>query len=130
MGLAHSPDCAACSVAIHPCLGDCGRGDPASTEANAGLSKSICALILIVDDDPVQRAMVREALADEGSDIYGAVDGRDGLQKAESLESDLIILDVMMPELDGFETCSRFRSTPKLRRILVLMLRRLTRPIG
>jgi two-component system, OmpR family, response regulator len=61
--------------------------------------------ILIVDDDPNIRELVRVFLRNEGFDVYEASDGVEALAKLETLKADLVILDVMMPNMDGWELC-------------------------
>jgi len=59
--------------------------------------------ILVVDDDPHIRELVRVFLRNEGFDVYEAADGLEALARLESVKADLVILDVMMPNLDGWE---------------------------
>jgi two-component system, OmpR family, response regulator VicR len=65
--------------------------------------------ILIVDDDQTLTKMLAKWLRAKGYDIQIATSGRDGLEKARKSQPDLVVLDVMMPEMDGFETCNRLR---------------------
>lgn len=65
--------------------------------------------ILVVDDDPSLREVVRYALAREGWTVHEASDGQEALEAADRLAPDLLVLDVMMPELDGLEVCRRVR---------------------
>lgn len=65
--------------------------------------------ILLVDDDPHIRDMVRFALAREGFAVVEAENGVEALQRAEDERPDLIVLDIMMPEMDGTEVCRRLR---------------------
>ncbi len=65
--------------------------------------------ILIVDDDPHIRELVRRFLRNDGFDVYEAADGLQALDVLESIKADLIIVDVMMPNLDGWELCRRLR---------------------
>ncbi len=84
----------------------------------------VCAnrpLVLVIDDDPVQCALVREALEHVGFKCDEANGGIQGLEKIESLQPDLVILDVMMPDLDGFTVCSRLRLDPQTVHLPVLM---------
>jgi two-component system OmpR family response regulator len=67
--------------------------------------------ILIVDDDPNIRELVRVFLRNEGFDIYEASDGMEALAKLETLKADLVILDVMMPNMDGWELCRELRAS-------------------
>ena len=59
--------------------------------------------ILVVDDDPNIRELVAAFLRNEGFDVYEAGDGREALARLESVKADLVILDVMMPNMDGWE---------------------------
>ncbi|MGE5476678.1 MAG: response regulator transcription factor [Bacteroidales bacterium] len=65
--------------------------------------------ILLVDDDPHIRDMVRFALTREGFAVTEAENGVEALQQAEAERPDLVILDIMMPEMDGTEVCRRLR---------------------
>ncbi|MBP1754529.1 MAG: response regulator [Firmicutes bacterium] len=61
--------------------------------------------ILIIDDDPYIRELERTLLRNEGYTIYEACNGRDGLQQLKEIKIDLCVLDIMMPEMDGYEFC-------------------------
>ncbi|WP_178020805.1 response regulator transcription factor [uncultured Paenibacillus sp.] len=65
--------------------------------------------ILVIDDDEKITSMLRRGLAFEGYDVYTAQNGAEGLSMMLSADPDLIILDVMMPKVDGFEVCRRLR---------------------
>lgn len=65
--------------------------------------------ILIIDDDEKIISMLRRGLAFEGYDVKTAVNGADGLRAILSSDPDVVILDVMMPQVDGFEVCRRLR---------------------
>lgn len=65
--------------------------------------------ILIVDDDPHIRELIKIFLLNEGFAVYEAVDGIDALARLETIKVDLIILDVMMPHMDGWELCQELR---------------------
>ncbi|MCE7934237.1 MAG: DNA-binding response regulator [Chlorobi bacterium CHB2] len=68
--------------------------------------------ILVVDDEEDIVQLLKYNLAKEGYSVATALNGVQALQAADGTHLDLIILDVMMPELDGFEVCRRLRSTP------------------
>ena len=70
--------------------------------------------ILIVDDDPRLREVVRYALSREGWTVREAKDGRAALASIAAQPPDLVVLDVLMPELDGIEVCRRIRATSDL----------------
>lgn len=63
--------------------------------------------ILVVDDDESQRFLCKEVLTDEGYDITVAKDGKEALEKVEQRPPDLVILDIVMPEMDGMEAMTR-----------------------
>ncbi len=67
--------------------------------------------ILIVDDDPNIRELVRVFLPDEGFDVSEASDGVEALARLETLKADMVILDVMMPNMDGWELCRELRAS-------------------
>lgn len=65
--------------------------------------------ILVVEDDTGIRIVLQDALASQGYHVVGAEDGRKGLEMAKKLKPDLVILDVMLPMMDGFEVCKTLR---------------------
>jgi adenylate cyclase len=68
--------------------------------------------ILIVDDNATNVKILQTRLGSEGYEVVSAADGLEGLQAARELAPDLILLDVMMPKLDGLEVCRRLRADP------------------
>jgi two-component system OmpR family response regulator len=66
--------------------------------------------VLVVDDEPNIRDLVQVALKFHGCSVTTAGSGKDALRQAESTRPDLIVLDVMMPDMDGFEVCRRLRA--------------------
>src|SRR5512143_3794288 len=75
--------------------------------------------VLAVEDEPDLLDSLTKALREDGYAVDGAVDGEDGLYKAESYDYDAIVLDIMLPRLDGWELLRRLRQT---RKTPVLML--------
>ena len=78
--------------------------------------------ILIVDDDAGVRGALRELLIFEGYQVAVAKDGPEALERATELVPDLILLDVMMPGMNGYEVCGRLRADPLLGGVPVIML--------
>ncbi len=78
--------------------------------------------ILIVDDDAFIRRPLEFILQQEGFAPLTAVSGEDGLAKIEGERPDLIVLDVMMPGMDGFDVCRRVRTDPRFSSIPVILL--------
>lgn len=85
-------------------------------------SKTSTNRILIADDNAANRELLEAYLADFDCEIEMSVDGQDTLNKIKSFQPDLLLLDVMMPKLSGFEVCQQIKSDPKLSRIMVLMV--------
>lgn len=79
-------------------------------------------LILIVDDEEIGRLMLRRLLENEGYRVECAENGSAGIEKARNLEPDLILLDVVMPVIDGYEVCEILRRDPVLAEVPVIML--------
>ena len=77
--------------------------------------------ILVVDDDPRLLHIVQMYLAIEDFEVVTALNGEDGLREVESHSPDLVILDVMMPGMDGIEVCRRIRTNPDTAGIPVLL---------
>src|SRR5512147_3064573 len=71
--------------------------------------------ILHIEDDPANRLLVRKLLASSGFDVIDAVDGLDGIRKACAELPDLVLVDIAIPGLDGYEVTLRLRSEPTLR---------------
>ncbi len=82
--------------------------------------------ILIVDDTPANVGVLLEYLEDCGFDVAVAQDGAEGLQRAQYLLPDLILLDVTMPGMDGFEMCRRLKALDGVRDIPVIFMTALT----
>ncbi|MDP9068846.1 MAG: response regulator [Actinomycetota bacterium] len=78
--------------------------------------------ILIADDDEDIVRFVEVNLRLEGFDVVTAYDGEQALHNAHDLDPDLILLDVMMPKVDGFEVCQRLRSDGRTKNISIIML--------
>ena len=80
------------------------------------------ARILVVDDDRLLRQMVRDLLEGADCTVTEAVDGPDGLAQAAALQPDLILLDLMMPGMDGYTVCRTLQAEPTTRAIPVIFL--------
>ena len=78
--------------------------------------------ILVIEDDPIALRFTRYTLSQESYQVITAPNGLEGLRKAQAEKPDLIILDVMLPGIDGFEICHRLRAEPETARIPILML--------
>lgn len=78
--------------------------------------------ILIVDDEPKNLKLLHAMLIPLKYDVVQAENGNDALAKIDRVDIDLVLLDVMMPDLDGFETCRRIKSNPKTQMIPVVIV--------
>ena len=89
---------------------------------NSNSSSTRTSRILIADDNEPNRELLEVYLADVDCEIATAVDGSDTLEKVASFEPDIILLDIMMPKLSGFEVCQQLKADPVTRQIMVLMV--------
>ncbi|MDA7858323.1 response regulator [Mariniblastus sp.] len=78
--------------------------------------------ILIADDNEANRELLEAYLTGLDCVTATAEDGQETMEKAVSFEPDLILLDVMMPKLSGFEVCERIKSDDQLKKIMILMV--------
>src|SRR5690348_14554377 len=84
--------------------------------------------VLIADDNPQGLELLEAYLADMDYEIQTAADGDETLRKIKGWHPDLILLDIMMPKISGFEVCKRLRADPATRDIFVLMITGLDQP--
>jgi DNA-binding response OmpR family regulator len=78
--------------------------------------------ILVIEDDAIALRLIEYTLRKEGYEVLLAKNGLEGISKAQSEEPDLVILDVMLPGIDGFEVCHRLRSESQTAQLPILML--------
>src|SRR6187402_3029152 len=86
------------------------------------------ARILVVDDIPANVKLLEARLSAEYFDVITASNGAQALETCARSECDLILLDVMMPEMDGFEVCRRLKANPRTSHVPVLMITALDQP--
>ncbi len=86
------------------------------------------ARVLIADDNPQGAELLEAYLGETDYEVETAADGEETLRKVRSWQPDLILLDVMMPKISGFEVCKRLRADPATRDIAVLMVTALDQP--
>ncbi len=89
---------------------------------NSNSSSTGTSRILIADDNEPNRELLEVYLADVDCEIATAVDGADTLEKVVAFKPDIILLDIMMPKLSGFEVCQQLKADPVTRQIMVLMV--------
>lgn len=83
------------------------------------------ATILVIDDDKLTSRLISDQLTEEGYTVHAAHDGKEGLRQMYAHRPDLIILDVLMPEMDGWTTCRRIREVSN---VPIIMLTSRDRP--
>ena len=78
--------------------------------------------VLVIDDSKTIRRTAETLLAKEGCEVFTAVDGFDALAKIADHQPDIVFVDIMMPRLDGYQTCSLIKHNKVFRNIPVIML--------
>ena len=78
--------------------------------------------VLIVDDEPMTQDLLRLMLEPAGFRVTGAEHGLEALEKAQEIKPDIMILDVMMPHMDGITVCKKIRSNPETADLPIVML--------
>ena len=94
---------------------------PAASASEAALS-TLVNLILVADDDPLIRRTLVKQLSKIGYQVALAEDGATALRQAAALNPDVILLDVLMPDMDGFEVCRRLRADSHLAEVPIIMI--------
>ncbi len=97
------------------------RGRLAALLGRYRCAEAVCSVLLVEDDGPT-REMMRDLLTREGWNVIEAPNGRVALECLESTVPDLVLLDLMMPEIDGFEFAQRLRERPEWQAIPVIVL--------
>jgi len=78
--------------------------------------------ILIVEDDKFLRELIARKLRNEGYEVLEAVDGEEGLKKIKEIKPDLVLLDLILPGIDGFEVLAKKKEDPQIEKIPVMLL--------
>ena len=78
--------------------------------------------ILVVDDEVLNRKLAGDTLKSGGFEVIEAEDGNEGIYLAKKELPDLVLLDLAMPDVDGIETCRRFKEIEKIKHIPIVML--------
>ncbi len=76
--------------------------------------------ILVIEDNPFQRTIIAKFLSNNKFNVTVANDGADALEKINSNYPDLVLLDIVMPQYNGYEVCRRIKSNPKTKDVLVV----------
>lgn len=78
--------------------------------------------VLIVDDEPTMVDLLTTFLTMKGFEVHGVYSGQAGLDTARQVHPDVLLLDLMLPDIDGFEVCRRLRSTPVFATLPVVVI--------
>ena len=87
-----------------------------------GVNRLSDRVVLVVEDDPVVLELLREAIAEIGLMVIPVSDGENALHQAAAVRPDLVVLDALLPGIDGFEVCRRLRDDPATRATPVVMV--------
>jgi len=82
--------------------------------------------ILIIEDDEFLRGLINKKLLAEGFNVISAVDGEEGIKKAKEQKPDLILLDLVLPNIDGFEVLEKVKADPDVSAVPVIILSNLS----
>lgn len=85
--------------------------------------------VLVIDDEAPLTTLIGRFLENDGFQVQAATSGTEGLHKAVTTHPDLIVLDIMMPDIDGYEVCRRLRADPRTARTPIVVLTARTQPI-
>lgn len=77
--------------------------------------------VLVVEDSPAQREMISALLKDSGLKVIVAGDGVEALEQIQDYAPDLVVLDIIMPRMNGYEVCRRLKSDSKTQKLAVVM---------
>ena len=91
----------------------------ATPSTDPGTSSGV---VLVVDDDPVVRKLTRDILSRVADAVHLVACGEDAVRVAPQLDPDLILLDVNMPGINGFEVCTQLRADPRTREVPIIMV--------
>ena len=80
------------------------------------------AKVLVVDDEEYIQHILNFSFGAEGYEVVTAADGEEAVAKARNEKPDIIVLDIMMPKMDGYEACRKLKSDPKTKDIPVILL--------
>ncbi len=95
---------------------------PTTSRAPWSLAQKQAPKILVVDDQPINIKLLQRKLERQGMEVTVAYNGKECLKQVEAFTPDLILLDIMMPEMDGIETCNHLKSNPKTETIPIIFI--------
>ncbi len=96
------------------------------TAQSEPVKNDVCDIVLVVDDSPDALSLINDALEAAGIDVLVALEGKQALTIARKVRPDMILMDAIMPNMDGFETCRQLKTDPELAAIPVIFMTGLT----
>lgn len=78
--------------------------------------------IFIIEDDKFLRDLMSEKLSSQGFEVFGAINGEEGIKKIQEIKPDLLLLDLILPGIDGFEVLSQIKKIPEISKLPVIIL--------
>ena len=78
--------------------------------------------VLIIEDNPTDAAIAKDVLANQGLEVGVVASGKEGIKKALEMKPDLIIVDLMLPDISGFDVCSKIKQESSLNKAIVVIL--------
>ncbi len=82
---------------------------------------TIMSTVLVVEDSPTQREMITDLLKGNGLTVKIAHDGMEALEQVQTFRPDIVVLDIVMPKMNGYEVCRRLKTDPNLQGVPVVM---------
>jgi len=82
---------------------------------------TIMSTVLVVEDSPTQREMITDLLKGSGLVVKIATDGMEALEQVQTFRPDIVVLDIVMPRMNGYEVCRRLKTHPNLQGVPVVM---------
>ncbi len=84
--------------------------------------------IVVIEDDPLIQKLITQTLQREGYEVVTANDGSEGLRKVQETNPNLVVLDISMPGLDGYQVCHYLRNEPATANLPIIMVTAMARP--
>ncbi len=90
-------------------------------QQHRNLIYEVMSTVLVVEDSPAQRAMIKDLLKGSGLVVTEATDGVEALEQILKYRPDVVVLDIVMPRMNGYEVCRRLKADPKTQNVPVVM---------
>src|SRR5947209_4071500 len=104
-----------------PCAGSLAQDWPRVCFINPGIDEWIMNKVLIIEDDPLTAHVYKTRLSKAGFEVHVAVDGTGGLQSVQECEPDIVLLDLMLPKMNGMDILKKLRSEPKFTQLPIIV---------